>query len=175
MPDFGVTAPLEPCVGCGALVAMYDGPTHAYIGASPGCWQRYGEVLAKEYGEYWNPAVHRLTVDAYAAQHPGVPGRRESQSVAVHLVTLRAILDRGFTPTQATQVLEQVLAQPADFPWLPPPADRGALTVLEVHAASHLDEHSERVEQWARSVWNAWSMHRQAVVAWFQMLTPAMR
>lgn len=158
-------APFEPCIGCGALVTVSDGPTHAYIGASPGCWQLYGEVLAKEYGEYRNPPVHRLTVDAYAAQHPGEPGRRSSQSVAVHLVGLHLILDRGFTPGRATRALGQLIDQLAPFPWLPPPADLGALTVLEVHAASNLDEHSERVEQWARSVWNAWSMHHQTVAA----------
>ena len=75
----------RPCAGCGALVPVTDGPTHPYIGASPGCWAIYGEVLAREYGEYAYPPVHRLTVDAYAAQHPGVPSRRSIQSVAIHL------------------------------------------------------------------------------------------
>jgi hypothetical protein len=36
-----------PCYGCGALAPNEDGPAHRYIGASPGCWAVYGEVLAR--------------------------------------------------------------------------------------------------------------------------------
>ena len=86
---------LIPCAGCGAIVPNTDGPTHRYIGASPGCWQRYGQLLAREYGEYAYPDEHRLTVDAYAVQHPGVPGKQSSQSVAVHLMSLCLVLERG--------------------------------------------------------------------------------
>src|SRR5438105_15652536 len=58
-------AKLVPCVGCGALVPDIGGPTHRYIGASPGCWQAYGELLP-------TGTAHLLVVDVYAAQHPGV-------------------------------------------------------------------------------------------------------
>lgn len=64
------------CIGCGAAVPSTDGPTHAYIGASPGCWACYGQVLTKEYSDYRFAPVHRLTVDTYAVQHPGKPERR---------------------------------------------------------------------------------------------------
>ena len=84
------------CPDCGALTPDVDGPTHPYVGASVGCWAMYGEVLAKEYGEYRYPSVHRLTVDAYSVQHPGTPSRRSIQSVAVHLVSLYLVLERGF-------------------------------------------------------------------------------
>ena len=50
---------LRRCVGCGAVVPDIDGSTHPYIGASAGCWEIYGQVLAKEY-RY--PPVHRLIV-----------------------------------------------------------------------------------------------------------------
>src|SRR6516225_12143489 len=93
---------MVPCIGCGALVVDEDGPTHPYVGASPACWAVYGEVLAKEYGEYRYPSVHRLTVDAYSVQHPGTPSRRAIQSVAVHLVSLYLVLDRGFSSAKAT-------------------------------------------------------------------------
>jgi uncharacterized protein (DUF885 family) len=34
-----------------------------YIGASAGCWEIYGEILAKEFGEYRYPEpTHQLTV-----------------------------------------------------------------------------------------------------------------
>lgn len=74
------------CYGCGALVPNFEGSTpHPYIGASAGCWSIYGEILAKEFGEYEYPSIHRLTVDAYCVQHPGTSSRKSIQSVAVHL------------------------------------------------------------------------------------------
>jgi hypothetical protein len=42
---------LIPCTGCGAMVPDIEGPTHRYIGASPGCWQIYSEMQARGYGE----------------------------------------------------------------------------------------------------------------------------
>lgn len=54
------------CIGCGALVPDSDGPTLRYPdAASPGCWAVFGEILAREYGEFGYPDVHHLTVDAY--------------------------------------------------------------------------------------------------------------
>jgi hypothetical protein len=56
------------------LVKNKPGKPHKYIGAVAGCWEIYGEILAKEYGEYGYPELtHRLTVDTYAVQHPGTP------------------------------------------------------------------------------------------------------
>ena len=157
---------LEPCTGCGALVPRIDGPTHRYIGASPGCWAIYGEVLAREYGEYGYPAVHRLTVDAYAAQHPGTPSPQSIKSVAVHLMALYLTLERGYDAARTTAVLRQATAWSQEFIWLDPPGSRGALTILDVHGGRSLDEHTERVEQWAKSVWDAWSPHHQTVRRW---------
>ena len=80
----------QPCFSCGGCFERHEGPTHKYMLSSPGCWKAYGELLAREYG---NPllfgAVHRLTVDAYALQHPGNPSdRRATQSVWIHYVAL---------------------------------------------------------------------------------------
>jgi hypothetical protein len=66
-------AHLRACVGCAAMVPDIDGPTHRYIGASPGCWALYGELAEKEAGDFRYVRSHQLTVDAYCAQHPGVP------------------------------------------------------------------------------------------------------
>ena len=76
---------LEPCPGCGALAPRSDGPAHRYLGASPGCWAIFGEVLAREYSDqrYW--PVHHLTVDAYAIQHPGEPSTQTIQPASLRL------------------------------------------------------------------------------------------
>jgi hypothetical protein len=164
--------PCSPCPGCGGLFADTDGPTHAYIGASPGCWAVYGKVLAKEYGEYRYPAVHRLTVDAYAAQHPGTPSRRSIQSVAGHLISLYLVLKRGLDAKRATAAIREAVAQSGRFLWLEPPPSLGALTVLDVARAADLAEHVRLVEQWANSVWDAWAEHHETIRKWALMLLP---
>ncbi len=73
------------CFSCGALAPDIDGPVHRYMDSSPGCWALFGEVLAREYSDYNYASHHRLTVDAYAVQHPGKPSPPSIGSVAVHL------------------------------------------------------------------------------------------
>ena len=152
------------CIGCDAPVSDIGGPTHPYIGASPGCWQVYGEVLAKEYGEYGYPPVHRLTVDAYAAQHPGTPSKQSIQSVAVHLIGLYAMFERGWDTARATRAIREAVAR-GGFSWLDPPPP-GPLTIIDVRGAANLAEHTERVERWARSVWGSWAPHHETIRRW---------
>jgi hypothetical protein len=154
------------CVGCGALVPDVDGPTHRYIGASPGCWALYGEILAREYDDAAYRAVHRLTVDAYAVQHPGVPSPQSIQSVAVHLISLYLVLERGRDPAYAARVMGRAANRQGILRWLDPPASLGALTVLDVHAAPDPIAHRRQVQRWARSVWDAWGPHHATVRHW---------
>ena len=65
---------MTDCPGCGLELPQRDGPVHPYIGASAACWSLYGEVLTREYGDASYRSAHRLTLDAYAVQHPGVHG-----------------------------------------------------------------------------------------------------
>lgn len=44
-------APVLPCLGCGGLVPNVPGPAHPYIQTSPGCWQVYGEAVARWYAD----------------------------------------------------------------------------------------------------------------------------
>jgi Family of unknown function (DUF5946) len=82
------------CSGCGAVVPDIDGPVHNYVPSAPGCWQTFGEVQADEAQRLGYPAVHRVVVDAYMAQHPGDGSdRRDRQSVFVHLAGLCAVLE----------------------------------------------------------------------------------
>jgi hypothetical protein len=160
-------APLYPCPGCGALTPESDGPTHPYIGASPGCWAIFSEVLAREYADPRYLSIHRLTTDAYAVQHPGIPSRQSIQSVAVHhLIGLYYVLERGYNFEGATQALRQGLRRRAAFTWLEPPAYPQGLTILEVHQAQGFDEHTQAVQRWAQSVWQAWSAYHEVVRGW---------
>jgi hypothetical protein len=149
-----------------------DGPTHAYIGASPACWARYGEILAREYED---PAlfshVHQLTVDAYAVQHPGVPERRSIQSVALHLATLCLVFERGADQSDGPRLHRRIIERPV-WHWLEPPRPNGTLTVLDVLAATSSAQHEARVRAWAENVWRAWTPHHATVRSWLDQSPP---
>ncbi len=146
------------------------GPTHAYIGSVPGCWQLYGEVLAHEYTDYAYGALHTLTVDTYAVQHPHNADRRNRQSVGVHLIGLCAVLEHDLAVDEARTLIGDIaLAQRQrgwEWPHVVPPS-LGAITVADVHAAPGPTEHRERIRLWAGSVWEAFSEHHHTVRAWF--------
>lgn len=155
---------LVPCPDCHALVPDMDGPTHAYIGANAGCWAAWGHLQARAYADPGLAAVMPLAVDAYAAQHHGVEGRRQAQSVWVHLVSLCAILERGRSPVDGIRLKQDLLRDDPVFAWLAPPADPGAVTVLDV-AGTVGEATVAAVRRWAASVWDAWSAHRAAIRA----------
>ena len=159
-------SPVETCFGCGAVVPTSDLPGHRYVGSSSGCWAVYGTVLAREYGEWRFPAIHRLTVDAYMAQHPGTPSRQSIQSVGVHLVGLFVILEMGLPSAQATQAIRRAAGKSDRFIWLEPPLHRGELTVIDVANAATLAEHELVVRRWAQSVWQGWHGHHPTIRKW---------
>jgi uncharacterized protein DUF5946 len=159
------------CPGCGAVVAEAEEiDRHSHIGSAPGCWLLYTEVLAREYGDIRYTPAHQLTVDTYAVQHPGVPERRSAQSVAIHLVGLCLTLERGRSALELPRLRQRLASPKRVFPWLPPPPSVGALTVLDVHQAATPAEHRGRVEEWAKSAWEAWSPHHSQVRAWADVL-----
>ena len=156
-----------PCVGCGVLLPEIDGPTHDYMGSSPACWSVYSEVLAREYADRGLfERVHRLTVDSYAAQHPGRPSAQSIQSVAGHLISLCAVLEHGASSTWATRLIREAVAVKGRFPWLEPPESMGSITVKDVWGADGPVEHEGRVRAWAASVWGVWAPHHATVRQW---------
>ncbi len=165
------TPGLAPCPDCRALVPDVDGPTHPYLGASPGCWAAWGDLQARGYAEPALRAEMPVAVDAYAAQHPGVRGRRQAQSVWCHLVSICLVVERGWTPAQGIRAKQRLLEHDAPFPWLEPPIDPGAVTVLDV-ATAPAPASASLVRTWARSVWDAWVAHHAAIRSRADELAP---
>lgn len=157
---------LESCPGCGAAFPRGDGPVHRYMASSPACWAAFGEVLAREYSEPLLQPTHRLSVDAYAVQHPGVPSRQSIQSVGVHLIRLCLFLEHGLTPQRANEAMLRAGAIKRTFEWLDPPASPGEITVRDVWQTRTLAAHADMVLRWAQSAWAAWSIHHQTVRTW---------
>jgi hypothetical protein len=157
---------LVPCMWCKGSFADADGPTHKYMQSTPGCWAAFGRVLAREYEDQRFFSVHRLTVDAYAVQHPGVPSRQSIQSVGVHLIRLCLTLESGLPPAQANEAMISAAKHKSRFRWLEPPASLGSLTIADVEAAGGVDEHVAVVRNWANQMWEVWSPHHRVVQTW---------
>jgi len=159
---------ITPCPGCGVLLPDQDGPTHRYLESSPACWALYGEILAREYSDLRYRQVHRLTVDAFAAQHPGRMSPQTIQSAAVHLISLHHVLERGYTMQQATQAMASAVSKgKGQYVWLTPPASlKSEITVADVLKVTTVEEHLSAVRAWAVSVWHAWSHHHKTIREW---------
>ena len=153
------------CLGCGALVPDIDGSTHEYMLSAPGCWATFNQVAVLQY-EIATFDLRRMAVDAYAVQHPGTTDRRAVQSVAVHLISLYHVLERGLTPTEATDKMRVALTDKARFAWLKPPSSMGNITVVDVVNVSDPIEHEAIVKRWARSAWEAWGAHHEQIRRW---------
>lgn len=148
---------------CGATFPRSENvTTHRYIRSAPECWAAFGEVLAREYEHpVLFGAVHQLTVDAYAAQHPE---NQPAKSLVSHLVSLYSILERGGAGPAA---IKAFVEGRREFPTLVTPTDLGPLTIADVAAAEEPDTHRDTVRHWARQVWGAWSGEHSRIAALF--------
>ena len=162
---------LSPCPGCGGLFPDRDGPVHRYMTSSPGCWAAYGEVLAREYSTPALMPVHRLSVDAYAVQHPGDGWRPAVQSVGLHLARLLLQLDHGLAGPAANAVMLELGKRKAELPRLQ--THRApALTVADVVCARSVPAHLSAVQGWAEAAAEQWAEHRDSIRRWAE---PALR
>jgi len=160
-----IEQPLEVCPDCKVRLLARPGAVHPYLGASPSCWALYGDVLAREYASPELMKIHRLTVDAYASQHPGTPQRRSIQSVWVHLAGLYLTVERGLSHDFARRVIGALTRETEGLAWLPPPDDLGATTIADVARTQKATEHEEAVRRWASTTWAAWKLHHEVVAS----------
>jgi Family of unknown function (DUF5946) len=154
------------CCGCGGMFPNMDGPVHRYMESSPACWAAYGEVMAREYSDPQRLVYYRLSVDAYAVQHPGQPSRQTIQSVGVHLIRLCLLLDCGLNMDSANDAMIAASARKHTFTWLTPPAQLGKITVADVVSAQTNEALQEVAWDWAREAWAAWAVYHDTVRAW---------
>lgn len=159
------TAAESICPGCGLRMparpsAIYTG----YYHTTPECWSVYTEVLGAEFqNAVLFGQVHQTTVDTYAAQHAG--GAHKDKSIAVHLVGLHLAIDRDLRSTAITALLQRLAAARPQWPHFDPPADAGAITVLDVALSVGDPAHVAVVRSWARAVWDSWAHCHPEVVA----------
>jgi hypothetical protein len=160
------------CPGCGLVLAVHAGPTHAYVGATPACWEQYRQLSSPPFARELGSRLRRLAEDTYAAQHPGVEQRRSMQSVAIHLMGLCVLIEREGEERRLIPVLGRMPARTTlGLHWLTPPQHNGTITVVDVVKAGPDAAHGPSVEAWARDVWRAWSPHHATVRGWLDAKT----
>ncbi len=150
------------CLGCGALVPNTTGDVHAYIMASPGCWQLYCDLQdwRNSLSDVQDVTAVQDLVDAYAAQHATNPDRRNRQSVAVHLLSLCASLEFSIPGTQRRRMIGSWTHR--DYPMFEPLPERYSVTVRNVADAT-IEQREVVVAEMARSTWSAWSRHHEEI------------
>lgn len=176
----------EQCPGCGVRLPRQRETMHRYLGASSSCWALQSALLVGETGEMdlsrhvaRSPQLSLLTlkavssigssvmIDAYAAQHPGVPSPQAIQSVAIHLLTLHGVIERGIASENALWVRRRPLRWKGQFWWLEPPDLRRTLTVADVALASSANR-SAVAATYSGSVYDAWAeSYREVIVEWY--------
>jgi uncharacterized protein DUF5946 len=151
------------CPGCGLTLPKYEGPTHQrYIHASPGCWNVYTQVLAREYADaVLFGQVHRLTVDTYSVQHSG--GAHPDKSIVGHLCGLHLVLERSIKAEAAGPLMKQVIDRVESWPHFEPPAVEWSLTIADVASAKSMADHIDAVRRWSAEVWKGWSASHAAI------------
>ncbi|QQS08818.1 MAG: hypothetical protein IPK69_12680 [Phycisphaerales bacterium] len=159
------------CYGCSALVAACETQPHPYIGASPGCWRVYTDLLGKLHAAPVDALTTRLAVDAYAAQHPGVEGPQQIRSVAGHLIALHLVLERNAESEFATRCLGRLSELRDRLVWLDPPT-LGGLTVVDVAARHDMHIRAGIVREWATNVWDSRRKHHNRIRDWAIVLAP---
>ena len=107
---------IEACLGCGAPFPCRDGPIHPYMESSSAYWAAYGEALARECSDPTPVATHRLSVDAYAVQHPGGSSRQSNQSVVVHLIGPFAVTSSAVANLLLSESTDEPDRAPRDRP-----------------------------------------------------------
>ena len=158
----------EACPGCKASLEPIDAPTHRYIGASPACWQMYTTLAAGGYAIIGGDQYGSLLVDAYAAQHPGVESPQARQSVAVHLLTLWAILRAGADVEKAIDIRVRAVSvgkRTGGFDWLRPAPESYPLTVAGLTSSTPINAAS--IDLFVGGVLGSWMTdHEEAIRKW---------
>jgi hypothetical protein len=146
------------CEACGAPVA-----------GLAACRSLFDDVIAREFSDYRYARLHRLTVDTYALQHPE-QFMRSAKSFVAHLTGMCAAME-----TEQAAAINRAVQQwlngpkPIERPADVPAGQRGAITIVDVHAVADPNEYLRRIREWARSAWDAWSTHHALAREWIRL------
>lgn len=170
---------MTTCPGCNIELPQSDCPSDRYGVASNECWACFNQVLANEitFANHY-PEVHRLTVDAYAIQHPPHAQYQEArnieprfikasiQSIGIHLIALHFAFIDNVPLLKIAPKMDALLSKGATFEQLTPPSSLGEYRVDHAVKASNFKEHEDAVWDWARSAFDAWANDHDRIKEW---------
>lgn len=165
-----MNSPYESCPGCKASFPDTDsGKPHPYIGASSGCWNIYGGILAREFEDQDYFKLHRITVDSYAAQHIGdQTDRRARQSANLHLIALYLYFEKMADTNLILKFLTKATEHKRDWPTILEPEDPQWLTPNDIILATTAQEHVTLVAQWGQSIWDAYKKQHANIIKTYE-------
>jgi hypothetical protein len=146
----------DTCPHCGAAVPD----------AAKGCRPLFVEVSFRQMSDREVFSVHRLTVDAYALQHPD-EYCKSARSLAAHLTGLCWAFEYDASP-QVARALKKWLDGNPGIDRLVPTEFQGSISIADVHGTQGPGEHVEAARKWARSVWEAWAQHHDQARRWVE-------
>jgi Family of unknown function (DUF5946) len=105
--------------------------------------------------------IHQHVVDAWAAQH--ADEGTKPIGLTFGLVGLYLHLEKGFSGRRVQRAHMEMARRKREWPAFALPAQRGRITAIEVMAAPEGPERDQAIDEWCRSVWNAFAVNRPAV------------
>ena len=101
-------------------------------------------------------------VDAYAAQT--VDEGSKPIKIVFALVGLYLHLEQGYAGRPVQQAHERLGRRKREWPAIPLPVGRGAMTALDVMAVPAGAERDAAIDRWCEAVWNAFGASRDAII-----------
>ena len=105
--------------------------------------------------------IHQHVVDAFAAQHADEETKPITLTFA--LIGLCLHVDYGFSGHQVQRAHMALARQKRGWPSFPLPAERGAISVVDVASIAAGPERDTSIDRWCASVWTEFSESHQAV------------
>jgi uncharacterized protein DUF5946 len=106
--------------------------------------------------------IHQHVVDAFLAQH--ADERTKPMGLTFALLGLYLFVERGFTGKQVQRVHVELARQKRAWLMFTIPADRGAISAVEVMHAAEGPERDRAIHAWCASVWAAFAAKRETLV-----------
>jgi uncharacterized protein YdeI (YjbR/CyaY-like superfamily) len=154
---------VRTCPACGA-----PGP-----GSVGECQKLFAQVLEREFADPALYGAHRLVVDAYCLQHPE-QYMKSSKSAAAHLAGMCWSWERGLSRHMPVALSRWLDGARKYAPVTPPaPRHRGELNIGCLAGITDADDYLAAASEWARSAWNAWSVHWPQARRWVNEATAA--
>jgi uncharacterized protein DUF5946 len=146
---------LVKCPGCGLRLVSQGLPRDERFNASGECRAACDELSIYTLSLSDSNFIHQHFVDAYAAQHGSV----KPIGTAFALAGLCLAIERGYSGRQVQQAhVVMAAGNPSkEWPRFELPPSLGPLTISHVAASQPGPSRDQAIDEWARSVWEAWN------------------